>query len=486
VQISPGACYWIEIVNFLGESGCQYFWSPSTSGNLHCVQDVEDGDYEPWDSIYDSDLAFCIDGAIEVNDCGDVIGVCCGPAAGTCSLTTQSACSGDRWMMEGSCAPNPCGVPPNNDCAGAVPIFDGHTPYDTWFATTSVFGTAICDSASNFIGEDIWFAYTATCTGNLAVSLCEGTQWVSVDPILAVYGDETATCGCPFGSPLISCADNTCESNPFLADWRPSVFIPAIEGNCCTIRVGSAPRSRHEGFGEIAITCRCPFPSPPTIASSWQFPYQRRSRFLSFVPGNAGMEAAIRVKLESLHHVNPAYSGGPSAPFTSFEGQVRWVGPPTQYMESTSNTAPVFFASSLQCTPHYQDWGTVGLLHVTGSAVVPSSTYVVQMVNIACDAGAEVNYSEALTLSTSRWGDVQEPFNPPTSAAQPDFVDIYALVNKFRSALGAPIKARALLAGIDANGNVDLAPDLNFTHISACVDAFRGKPYPYAGPESCE
>jgi hypothetical protein len=51
-------------------------------------------------------------------------------------------------------------------------------------------------------------------------------------------------------------------------------------------------------------------------------------------------------------------------------------------------------------------------------------------------------------------------------------------VNKFKSLLGAPIKAQALLAG-DANGVIDPAPDVDFDQISACVDAFKGQPYPY-------
>ena len=41
------------------------------------------------------------------------------------------------------------------------------------------------------------------------------------------------------------------------------------------------------------------------------------------------------------------------------------------------------------------------------------------------------------------------------------------------------IKARGLLAGTNANGQVDIAPDLNFTHIAAEVDAFKGLPHPY-------
>ena len=214
-----------------------------------------------------------------------------------------------------------------------------------------------------------------------------------------------------------------------------------------------------------------------------------KTRFLSFVVPEssfstaAGVTTALRVRLVSLHHVNPPYNAGPSVPFSALEGQVRWVGAPVQYMESTSNPT-AFYASSLQCTPHYQDWSTVGLLHVTGSAVVPSSTYEVDHVAASC-MGIEATcaaVSTALGIGTTRWGDVAELYNPPSITAQPDIADIAALVSKFRSAPGAPIKARGLLAGDDSFGNMFTATinnDLGFAHIAACVDAFRGRSYPH-------
>lgn len=217
-----------------------------------------------------------------------------------------------------------------------------------------------------------------------------------------------------------------------------------------------------------------------------------KTRFVSFsVPGAnrrgtdssaaAAGETALRVKLVSLHHVSPPYTGGASVPFTSFEGQARWVGPPAQYVESSSTGTP-FYASVLQCAPHYQDWSTVGLLHVTGSAIVPSSIYDVENVAASC-AGVEASctaVSAPLSISTTRWADVEQPYNPPATSDQPDTGDISALVNKFKSAAGAPIKARGLIAGNDAFGNITtLNVDLGFGHISACVNAFRGAAYPY-------
>jgi hypothetical protein len=75
---------------------------------------------------------------------------------------------------------------------------------------------------------------------------------------------------------------------------------------------------------------------------------------------------------------------------------------------------------------------------------------------------------------------VEIPYNPPASVVQPDLGDIGALVNKFRSAAGAPIKARSYLAGTDSWGSITaLGVNLGFDHIAVCVDAFRGQPYPY-------
>ncbi len=210
-----------------------------------------------------------------------------------------------------------------------------------------------------------------------------------------------------------------------------------------------------------------------------------KSRFISFSvpakPTAPALESAIRVRLVSLHHVVPPYTGAASVPFTAFEGQVRWVGSPMLYIESNSNPMP-FTASQLQCTPHYRDWSTVGVLHLTGSAIVPSSVYEVENVAANC-MGNEASctaVSTPLSIVTTRWGDVESPYNPPSTTTQPDVGDISAMVNKFRSSLGAPIKARALLIGSDAFGNITtLNVDLGFGHIAACVDAFRGKPYPF-------
>ncbi len=275
----------------------------------------------------------------------------------------------------------------------------------------------------------------------------------------------------------------------------------------CGPRRSCTPLGHSNVDGTLSVCCDCRPRIPngdPTAVN--------KSRFVSFslapaaVAGGAETNA-IRVKLVSLHHVNPPYQGGPSVPFTAFEGQVRYVGPPAVFLESVS-TGIRFVASQLQCAPYYRDWSSFSscsltpticttnadcpmggtcsvaldtLLHVTGSAITPSSTFEVQVLGSIC-AGVEENcddVSDPLEMKTTRWGDVETPFNPPSTTTQPDLQDVSSLVNKFKSAPGAPIKARSLLAGDDTFGTINMTNDLSFIHIAACVDAFKGKPYPH-------
>jgi hypothetical protein len=202
-----------------------------------------------------------------------------------------------------------------------------------------------------------------------------------------------------------------------------------------------------------------------------------KNRFISFVPGNAGVETGIRVTLASLHKPNPP--NPPSSPpqdFSAFEGQAMWVGPPAEFREGTTPT-PTFRGARLQCDAHYQDWGSVGLLHVYGPEIAPSSTYEVRVVEPGCNPTTAG--STALSIDTRRWGDIVTPFSP--SPGQPNFEDISALVSKFKSLPGAVIKARARLHP----GLVDPDAPVGFLDIGACVEAYKAFAYSYSGLTTC-
>ncbi len=206
---------------------------------------------------------------------------------------------------------------------------------------------------------------------------------------------------------------------------------------------------------------------PSSVAPGPEPAAVTKNRYISLKPDSTATSAALRVKMTSL-----------PAPFTGFIGQSRWVGPPQPYEEGAT-PGTTFMASALQCTPHVRDWSTVGLLHVFGAEIVPDAEYEIQAT--ACDPGSESGFSAPLIVRTARWGDVAEPFNPPSPSIQPDIADVAAIVDKFKDVSGALIKARSQL-----HPSVpDPAALIDFVDISSAVDAFKGVAYPYGGPSSC-
>jgi len=80
-----------------------------------------------------------------------------------------------------------------------------------------------------------------------------------------------------------------------------------------------------------------------------------------------------------------------------------------------------------------------------------------------------------VTVETATWGDIVSPFGTV------NFLDISALVDKFKGLPSAPSKLRSLL-----RGNIPpVGEAVNFLDISLCVDAFKGLPYAHSGPTSC-
>lgn len=225
----------------------------------------------------------------------------------------------------------------------------------------------------------------------------------------------------------------------------------------------------------------CPFTQP---ASPEPNPIAK-NRYISFLPSNSGMQTALRVTMVSLQHPDPPnLPQFPPHNFSAIEGQVRWVGTPGNCTE-TESPPTTFKCASLQCTPQYLDWpaATGGqVLHVTGPAIMPSSTYKVEAIaQSTCDTNQPFNYSAPLTITTARWGDVATPFQGPLPAplTQPNIGDIAAVVDKFKAVPTAVIVARADLNPGIPNFKVDISDVAN------CVDAFKNIQYLFAGPAAC-
>jgi hypothetical protein len=150
-------------------------------------------------------------------------------------VTTTPAASG----------PSSSFLPPgaNDDCNSPTVLSGtGTFAFDASSATTGTQGqnNAICNqNGLPDIWNDVWFSWTATCTGMVTVETCGLVAW---DSKIAVYGQS----GCP-SSPAIACNDDTCGA-------ASQVIFPSVAGNVYTIQIGVYPGAI-PGPGSFSIQC---------------------------------------------------------------------------------------------------------------------------------------------------------------------------------------------------------------------------------------
>ncbi len=163
------------------------------------------------------------------------------------SEITFSAVAGNQYLIEIggfssatgqgvlsiSCATEPC-VVPNDYCFLAQSIGNVvNQPFDTTCATFD--GPGLCITSKN-----IWYVYTATCSGDATVSLC-GSQF---DTKLAVYSGSNCY---PTPSRLIGCNDDSS------CGYSSELTFPVTTGSQYLIEVGGYDALA--GQGVISITC---------------------------------------------------------------------------------------------------------------------------------------------------------------------------------------------------------------------------------------
>ncbi|MGD2108062.1 MAG: hypothetical protein PVI86_01595 [Phycisphaerae bacterium] len=327
-----------------------------------------------------------------------------------------------------------------------------------------------CDFHPDFPGPDTCFRYDFTIPQEhwyLQESADPTIYWLSVS---AHYPD---------GEPTIPWGWKTREH--FFNDSAVRITDPNNPTAPDAVYVAGTPIEHPEQVGwDMAFTLGtfCPVVDPPAPEDDpGVIP---KNRYISFVPGNPGQMAALRVTLRDLP---PLY--------TAAEGCQLWVTEPFEVSEASANPEgppPYFMAANLENTdtPHCMDWSTVGLVHVFDSEIVPGALYEVQAVNCWCDTSSEGNFSDPLAIATSDWGDVvgngygviyPDVWDPPQGVV--DFNDITALVDKFKNEPDACKKARTDLCSDNPDMKID------FVDIGFCVEAFRGFGYSFDGPDEC-
>ena len=426
--------------------------------------------------------------------CINAGGACTTPHAGAgcrdpfcCAMVCDQdvACCRDEWdQICVDLAARACRL--NDDCAAAQEISDGLTAFSTVGATTD--GPADCLTDDPDVGtNDIWFAYEATCSGDLLVSLC-GTSY---DNTLQVYAGLSCV---PLGTQL-GCGDDTCGQTSGPAQ----LVVPVAEGRDYLLRVGGW--GGDTGTGAIDVSCGPQIPAalepePNGVGRS------RTIAFKSPEAGTAG-NTAVRVIVRRMYvdwSEDPAGGCPPrttQSDLTQFEDLVRWLGPPVEVSERTRPPLPNALAAPLGCCPYYRAWDAAALaaefgpdanaaiINVYGAEIVPCSVYELQVVDFSCarllDEGC---FSDVFVVETGKWGDVWEPLG---GVEQPSFIDIGKLVEKFKGIpyhagpppSGAPPQARAMMRG----NSPPLTQAVSFLDIGSVVNAFKRMPYPEAGPD---
>lgn len=150
------------------------------------------------------------------------------------------ACS-SLWLAAGASAQ----APANDHCANAQAIVgSGPFAFDLTQATTGFQGLVApgCDPAGGIgIAKDVWFCWTANCTGLVEFSTCGQT---GVDTKVRIY----AGCGCPndLASP-ICCDDDSCE-------LQTRFVCEVVCGQTYLIQLGTKPNAAG-GPGTFTMTC---------------------------------------------------------------------------------------------------------------------------------------------------------------------------------------------------------------------------------------
>jgi hypothetical protein len=157
-------------------------------------------------------------------------------------VTGYNNAQGDYTIRFNDFSPTPA----NNEAPGAIAITVGTTTFDTCTATTN--GVTDCNRT---FGKDVWFKYTAACTGLTTIDTC-GSDF---DTVLAVY----LGLGTP-NAPDTSIACNDDNQNDQGCLYQSKVSFSTVQGFQYLVRVGGFTgfNGTSSGHGTLHIGCAMP------------------------------------------------------------------------------------------------------------------------------------------------------------------------------------------------------------------------------------
>ncbi len=149
---------------------------------------------------------------------------------------------GDSTDFDGNAVPDECQIPVNDDCQKPAPIADGDTAFLTVAATTDG-SFMICNEGVFVFENDVWFLYTAPCTGTATFSVCSAANF---DTRLAVFFAGS----CPAPANPLACSDDAPGCGQ-----TSEAELQVFQGFGYLVRVGGATGG---GYGVLSASCEAP------------------------------------------------------------------------------------------------------------------------------------------------------------------------------------------------------------------------------------
>ena len=574
ISVIAGERYWLEIAGRGASDGsCRVWMISSTDGNQWSFKENDTDSGWSQEDMWGLplDFMFCLDTGDGGFDTPPVAtGACC-ECNGDCTddppVEWQDCIGGldlytlngeddffpigedlGEWALNTSCLAVNCqergsaggcpGAPARGeDCVLPKPVTDGvHHFSNVCSSTDGHTNYSNCDTGPSGVGNDLWFEYTATCTGFVSIDVCGDTDF---DHVLAIF-QQRVDKQCPnlLGQPVCpppitdlwghECIDSVCTNHP-----APTVTANVFPGDCFLISIGGwsdpdNPGAPAEGEGVLEIECEeaCfssnpPIPEPlrPKDPEGEDGEVNTKNRFLSITTHAADAEKkkAFRVTFVNL-----------PPPFDIWNDEVFFAGEPREVCENSGKgleTDPddcpaalptdTFWAAPLLCEKdkadaHFMDWhgwcnvdtcigglkpGTacvtdddcVEYVHLYHEGIVPTvfgvkeATYEIRVVDETCkdDLQDPASYSDPLIMIQNRWGDICGPGPGGACKGVADGVvdvtnDVLGVLDKFANVNNLQ-KARADLEPNLLDFKINVAMD-----VLHCLAAFGGAPYPFA------
>lgn len=236
----------VESLNFEDSDNVTHLlvlnYTGPTSGDLDADDDGVFDEPVPWDAIVDSVALEA--GGTDLLYSPNVVNP--GFGAYRCGDTTGDFLSASE-SAGGTDTPGAFNAIPNDNLVDALPISVGDTGFCTLGATTD--GQAndplVCGDlvgADQQIHNDIWYCFTADCSGDYSLSTCNQADF---DTRLAVYDG----CGSDDPNLVIACNDDDTAN---CAGFTSQLTFTASGGNTYLIRVGGFSAAQ-SGTGTLSL-----------------------------------------------------------------------------------------------------------------------------------------------------------------------------------------------------------------------------------------